>query len=558
MGFLGTMMNSLIAGYTAARRVFEDPSMAHQEGLYLNQYGMYQLLWAYYNSSMFERVASVFNGSYNTQWQVAANGWAAYKMNYNLYRNIRLIYNPTRRLVDFYAGQIYPGVLSEDGAQLPDGQQLAVPFAKDTPAALKAAVAQFWQWSNWQARKSIQVRFGAALGSVLIELIDDVENGNVSADVVWPGFVGSVKLDTSGNIKSYALEYQATSNTPGQAGFSAYIYRKEVDIDAFRYFRDGEPYDYGDGSVVENPYGFVPAVWIKHSDLGGVHGSPAISGSLGKIDELNNLVSHIHDQVHKVIGAPVVMWSQGAVSKLFDQPKREPTSQQQNPSADQESVLMLKGPQGGHVESLAGNLDLAAIDTHIGRLQDEIEQDHPELTFYKELRAMSQVTGPAASRLVGDVNARFGEAAAIYDQANIKLFQMAVAISGFRANSGAWGPLNRQQSKFTPFDLDSYTRGDLDMTIMPRPLLVPTRGEIAEENRRFWQGVEQAAQAGVPAEFVLREAGYTDDQFKQIETLKNAKILAQQAQVGSAASATPVPGAAAPALPAPNPQQGVK
>jgi hypothetical protein len=526
MGIFSSMMNTIVNGYTAARRYFEDPSMAHQEGLYLNQYGMYSLLWAYYNGAMFERISSIFNGNYNTTWQVAANGWAAYKMNYNLYRNIRLIYNPTRRLVDFYAGQVYPGVLSEDGEQLPDGQQLAIPFAKDMPPALKHAVAQFWQWSNWQARKSIQVRFGAALGSVLIEICDDVDNGTVSADVIWPGFVTNLKLDNSGNVTSYALEYVATDNT------SAYIYRKEVDIDAFRYFRDGEPFDYGSGSIVENFYGFVPAVWVKHTDMGGIHGSPAIAGSIGKIDELNNLASHIHDQVHKVIGAPIVLWAQGSVSKqLFDQPKREPTSQQTNPSADQESVLMLKGPAGGHVETLAGNLDLAAVDTHIGRLLDEIEQDHPELTFYKELRAMSQVTGPAASRLVGDVNSRFAEAAAGYDQANIKLFQMSVAIAGMRANSGAWGPLNSQQKKFTPFNLESYKRGDLDMTIMPRPLLIPTRTEIAQENLQFWRGVEFAAQAGIPAEFVLREAGYTDDKITQINTIKNQKIQAEQMSV---------------------------
>src|SRR5713226_6798258 len=114
MGLIGTVMQSLLAGYTAARRVFEDPSLSHQEGLYLNQYGMYSLLWAYYNGAMFEKVVGSFNGVFNT-WNLTANSWAQYKMNYNLYRNIRLIYNPTRRLVDFYAGQVYPGVLSEDG-----------------------------------------------------------------------------------------------------------------------------------------------------------------------------------------------------------------------------------------------------------------------------------------------------------------------------------------------------------------------------------------------------------------------------------------------------------
>src|SRR6266700_4089014 len=127
MGILGTMFQAGIAAYTAARRVFEDPSVAHDQGLYLNQQAAYNLLWAYYNGAMFEKVAGALN---NWNWSVYAGGWTTYTLNYNLYRNIRLIYNPTRRLVDFYAGQIYPGVLSVDGKKLPDGVSLAVPFSE--------------------------------------------------------------------------------------------------------------------------------------------------------------------------------------------------------------------------------------------------------------------------------------------------------------------------------------------------------------------------------------------------------------------------------------------
>jgi len=525
MGILDTFIQAGIAAYTAARRVFEEPAQSHNQALYINQQARYNLLWAYYNGSMFEKLAGV--NAWN--WSIYAGGWQMYKSNYNLYRNIRLVYNPTRRLVDFYAGQVYPGVLSEDAEALPDGVQLAVPFSKDTPKVLKNAIAQFWQWSNWQSRKSVQVRYGAALGDVLIELIDDLEHGQVSAEIIWPGFVVALELDSAGNVKSYTLRYQALDETGG------YMYSKTVDSEAFRYFRNDEPWDYGSGSVVENPYGFVPAVWIKHTDVGGHHGSPAIAGSLGKIDELNNLASHAHDQVHKVIGAPLLIASSGAITNISQAQKRGPSIDTLSPASDQESVLMLKGPADSRVSSLAGNLNLADALGYIHELTGEIEQDHPELVFYKELRGMSQVTGPAASRLVGDVASRFAEAAASYDQANIKLFQMAVAIAGFRANSGAWGTLNRQQQKFTPFDLESYERGDLDMSIMPRPLLVPTRSEIGLENELMWKGVWYAAQSGVPAEFVLREAGWTEDVIQQIITAK-----AQVAQVAvSAAPALP-------------------
>ena len=532
-----------IAAYTAARRVFEDPSTAHNQQLYLNQQAMYNLLWAYYNGSMFERIVGASNA---WNWNVYSGGWAIYKQNYNLYRNIRMIYNPTRRLVDFYAGQVYPGVLSEDGQNLPDGVALAVPFAHDTPPAVKSAIAQFWQWSNWQARKSVQVRYGAALGNVLIEVTDDMEHGQISADIIWPGFITDMELDPAGNVKKYVMQYQAQDDTGG------YMYRKEVDQNAFKYFRDGEPWDYGDGKSTPNPYGFVPAVWIKHIDVGGRYGSPAMAGSFAKIDELNNLASQVHDHIHKSVGAPFIFWTSGRISKLDEVTKRPATGiQETGAETDQETLLYLKGPQDGRVESLSGTLSLADAGARMDKLYAELEQDHPELTFYRELRAMSQVTGPAASRLVGDVNSRFSEVAAGYDTANIKLFQMALAIGGFRANSGAWGPLNAQQKKFTPFNLASYERGDLDIAIMPRELLRPTRMEIGLENEQMWRGVYFAHQSGVPPEFVLREAGWTED---KIAALTNAILVTpfkgQELTGEPAPQALPVAGGTAPGLPA--------
>ena len=543
MGVFSTMLQAGIAAYTAARRVFEDPSISHNQMLYLNQQAMYNLLWSYYNGSMFERIVGAANA---WNWNIYAGGWQAYKSNYNLYRNIRLIYNPTRRLVDFYAGQVYPGVLSVDGKKLPDGISLAVPFSEDTPEQLRAAIAQFWQSSNWQARKAVQVRYGAALGNVLIEVVDDTEHGCVSADIIWPGFVVDLECDNAGNVKRYVLQYQAQDDTGG------YLYRKEVDHEAFRYFRDEEPYDYGSGKVVENPYGFVPAVWIKHIDVGGRYGSPAMAGSFGKIDELNNLASQVHDHIHKSVGAPFIFWTDGRLSKLDETAKRPFTIEESEPSSDQESIQYIKGPKDGRVESLVGNLSLADAGSRMDKLYEELEQDHPELTFYKELRAMSQVTGPAASRLVGDVNSRFAEAAASYDQANIRLFQMAVAIGGFRANSGAWGKLNRQQQKYLPFDLASFEQGELDMEIMPRPLLVPTRQEIGMENELMYKGVWYAAQSSIPAEFVLEDAGWTDEKLTALkQAIEAQRTVALQQAVQKQAQSNEPPVLPAQTTPAP-------
>lgn len=521
-GYLSSLWAGWRARFIAARRAFENPTDSYQNGVFQHRVAEYDLLWAYYNNSLFDQLAGV---------------WEIYRKSYGLYRNIRSIYNPTTRLVDFYSGTIYPGILSEDGLSLPDGIPSAIPFTKDTSPQLKKAVAQFWQWSNWQTQMSLMTTFGPALGSCFVEVVDDLEHGKVTTDIVWPAFVCDLDLDAAGNVKSYTVEYSTCDDDDDH-----YLYRKEVDDEKISYYRDGQPYDYtGAGAVATNPYGFVPAVWIKHKSVGSDHGAPAIAGSQGKIDELNNLVSHAHDQIHKVIGAPVVFWTDGRLAPVLDaNAKRATTTEFEAPSEEQEKLLWVKGASGGRVDSLAGALSLGDTAPYIDKLLGEIEKSHPELTFYEQLRGMSQVTGPAAQILMGDVASRVLKAMAVYDQASVKIFQMATAIAGFRANTGGWGPsLTTQQQKFLPFDLDSYQRGDLDMVIEPRPIIARTKMELAQEKAAMYNGIAAGVKAGIPLEMVLEDEGWEQDRIDELTKRKDEKAAQQQAIFAAQAGAQP-------------------
>lgn len=497
----------------AFRREFADPSEQGARQDAATRRADLQRLWAYYANTVYEG-----------QWL-----WQAYRSRYGMYRAIRSIYNPTRRLVEFYAGAVYPGVLSEDGSQLPDGVPLAIPLTKDTPDELKVAIAQFWQWSNWQANKAVMVRYGAASGSVLVEVIDDLERRKVTANVVWPGLICDLDLDSTGNVTTYAMEYRAEDD--GQT----YLYRKEVDREVFRYFRDGSPYDYdGEGAEQTNPYGFVPAVWVRHIHTGGVWGAPAIDGSIGKVDELNSLASHVHDAVHKKINAPALLSGVQSLNALTGQKKRPTTTDELSTDAnilsDREDLLLIGGPAGSDVKSLAGTLELADAGPYLDRLLAEIEADHPELLMYRQLRDMSQVTGPGAAQIMGDTYARVIEAQASYDQQSIKLFQMAVAISGWRLDSGAWGERDRQREKFAPFDLESYVSGDLDLGIAPRPLIAPTQAQRFSEQLSAAQALQALTTAGMTLEMAAQRVyGLNEDEVAQFTLEHLAAIQREQA-----------------------------
>jgi hypothetical protein len=108
MNMWTNLISAICAGYTPILLLKTQPDA------FKLRRDNYPVLWAYYSNELFDTAL-------NPQW-------AGYRTTYNLYRQIRPIYNPTRRLVDFYAASVWPGVLSEDGLELPDGMPIAVPF----------------------------------------------------------------------------------------------------------------------------------------------------------------------------------------------------------------------------------------------------------------------------------------------------------------------------------------------------------------------------------------------------------------------------------------------
>ncbi len=491
----------------AFRETFANPEIPTQYSQ-ASRRQLYALLWSYYTNSAFEEM---------TRWQV-------YRQTFGLYRYTRSIYNPTQRIVDFYVNHVYPGVLSEDGSRLPAGVQLAIPLADDTDDKLKAAIAQFWQWSNWQEQMGIAVQYAGVTGSALGELADDAERGKVYASITWPGHVEDIELDEAGNIKYYALEYEVVEGDDSRSLARTYIYRKEVDVGSFRFFKDGRPFNYGQGAEYENPYGFVPAVWFRHANQGSTFGAPAIRGSIGKIDELNSLASHIVDDIHKQINNPLVIGSDNPIVSLFKQNQQNQKKAEELAESDtsgRQATTLLKGAADVKVERLSGNLDLADAMPYLDSIIKEIEHDFPELTFYRELRGMSQVTGPAAARLTGDVGMKVLRAQAGYDQQSIKLFQMAIAIGGWRLARGDWANPSIQQRKFAGFDLMSYKRGQLDFAIMPRPLVPLTEGEQLD-NEKKRADVVNAKKDFLDEQQSLIELGYNDEQIAEIERRKRS------------------------------------
>lgn len=512
-------MTATKAAIAAFRSALRDPARALAPD-FTDRRAYFQLLWQYYSGSAFED----------------STAWQTYRTTFGLYRKTRAIYNPTRRLVNFYVAQVYPGVLSTDAAKLPDGVPLAIPLTSDTDEDLRIAVAQFWQWSNWQSGNKLMVRYGGATGSVMVEVQDEVSRGKVTARVLWPGWVKDLVLDGTGNVKSYALEYETTD-----AEGKSYTYRKEVSGESFSYFRDDSPFtpEGRTASVEENPYGFVPAVWCKHLDEGGDWGAPAVSGSLGKIDELNELASHVSDAVHILIDSPGVLGSSGNVGKI--EQKRAATAEDEYAAISSllertSRRLLLKGPPDTKWVPLVPNITPSEVEARIAHLYGEIEKDFPELKFWETARTMTTLSGVAVDKLSGDVKGRLGEVSANYDQQSVKLFGQAVAIAGFRLKEGreGWRNPTEQQRKFAEFDLTSYGKGQLDMEIAPRPLVPQTEDEAVSLQGKRLDNAKKAD--GIFSDDkVLEVAGIGDEQERKDMLAARTESEAQNGLTGIAA-----------------------
>lgn len=428
-----------------------------------------------------------------------------------IYRNTTLLWKHHEAVVNFYASVIYQGDLSTDGKSLPDGTKGAIPIDPQLPEPdepvlddaghvvtktpngdrLQAAIAELWSAWNWRQQMSLRPMYGAALGDVLTELVDDVGRGFVFPQIVWPGRVVEIELDYVGNVMSYALEYSVTETDERRKTSETYTYRKEVDKQEFRYYKNGDPFDYyREGSVVPNPYGFVPAIWDRHRIAWGERGASATDGTRQAVMQINSIFSHAFDFQRKAFFAPIIV-----SGKLTN--RDTTTVQLSAPPANAEPSALAKQMHFLETDNDKVTIEQAQFDVGktlemIQDLREGIEAENPEGRFYSELRSMTQVTAPGAERLMGDVKARVDLARAGYDAQTVKLFQMALSICGFRANSGDWttkvGPdgvvrrveMTRRQKMFLPYSLDSYHRGEMDFGISSRPLVIPTESERIE------------------------------------------------------------------------------
>ncbi len=420
-----------------------------------------------------------------------------------IYQHTKLLWKHAEAVVDFYAGVIYQGALSNDPVQSETAS--AIPIVPETAEGkqtdrLLAAISALYAAWNWQQQMSLRPMYGAALGDCLTELVDDLDRGMIYPQSVWPGYVTEIELDYVGNVRSYTLAYHVTEQRPNGAS-ETYRFRKEVDHDAFRYFKNDRPFDYGDGAVVPNPYGFVPAIWDRHriGAPGEVRGRSALHGTRQALLQLNSIFSHAFDFQRKAFFTPIMVAGKPT--------KRADSTHDVTSAPDTFEIVGMPA----EARILQAQFDIGQTREMLADLRQGIIDENPEARFYQQMREMQQVTAPGAERLMGDVKNRVDLARSGYDSQTVKLLQMAISMAGMRAHAD-WrqGGLTTRQKTFVPFDLSSFGRGELAFSIAARPIVYPTEQEridllVAKESLQTEWGLRAAGIDETDADAILAE-----------------------------------------------------
>lgn len=498
-------------------------------------YGHYTLLWDWHQG----------------QWRWDPSVRAQRTQEPVLYDNTRQLWRQSSAIINVYDQFVYQGDLSTDGEPLPDGTRGAIPIDPQTGDQksndkLTVAFHELFSMWYWQQQMSVRPRLAAILGDCLTEIVDDYENGGTYPSTIWSGWVTDIELDYVGNVKAYAIEFPV-ANESGQDKFGKpqpgdqYVYRKEVDGDAFRTYKDGKPFSYdGVAAVLENFYGFTPAVWDRHESVPwSPRGVSALEKTLQQTMEFNSVLSHAMDYQRKQFSAPVgvkgssiggrggrTITLPGGISVNFpsgvDADSITPDDVAAARAAAAENVHLIG--MNEHGEFVTVKFDVGQTKEMLGLMMDSIVSESPESRYFHEILTMRDVTGPAMERLLAPVSGLVKAARKMHDPQTVKLLQMNTAIMGERLKRGDIPEEVRARrparfEAFDGFDLTSFGKGLLDATIPGREIFPETLLEKAQR-LVLVQGLTDPyllEQAGVPKKEIKRMLKEQEDAAAELQ-----------------------------------------
>lgn len=455
-------------------------------------------------------------------------GTEAGRADYGLNNAIRDLFGVAFQLSEFHTAHLQGGDLDPeagDGREPPSA--LPIVMEAEDPA-VREALAEAWKRSNWQIYKDVMCRFGATVGDAFVGVCDDADAETIRLGVVIPTRVEWCDTSGEGNVEAFQLDYLRPDPrrkpaaeqldaprlpmvrytelvTPDPSG--GYRFRTYLDRNLFVW--PGNP---SSDFVIED-LPFAPLVKIQHKNIGLGWGQAEAHQACSHAREAADLSSCLTDWGRRALNADFLI----AGAKSPDDPankaratgqargretyETQPGLNQQagyeNATRTNQNFLFISN-ENARAQSLVHDLPVDGLGAQIDRIRAKMTDDYPELSF-ERIRVSGDASAEAIREARKPAEAKISSRRVEYDAGSARAFRMALD----------WGG-RRGYRHYEGLGQSSYDDGRLDFRIGARPAFAPDPTEEIAERQARYTSLKAAADAGLPLDLAMREAGYSD------------------------------------------------
>ncbi|MCX6081843.1 MAG: hypothetical protein NTW32_20135 [Chloroflexi bacterium] len=453
------------------------PQMLWVRAMLLNGRGLpldfYRMLEAYYLN----------NGLYDaTQQALFENGiWTA---------GMKALRNPAKRTVEFHVTHIWPGPLEK-----------ALPIVTDNQRIVPA-LHKVWQWSNWGSKKQLAARWFALFGDWFCKVATSRDAAGKISRVflqnIKPELVTDFETDERGNVTYIRIDIPTSSVTGfgkyhtevwSERGYQLYLHGLNPSTPVKQL---GAPII--SKGLAEYGIDFVPFVHASFLDMGEKRGLGVFALALDKIDEANRMATRLHQIIFRYNRPTLAIMANG--TDLSGRPLPPPKLSNELGSVFQEhddDVMSLPG--SSKMEYLVPNLNYQAHLEAINAQMRELEEDLPELSYYRQKELGSGISGRAVRLLLSQAVDRTIEARGNIESAMVRADMMALSIG---ASAGIFR------------EIGAYVQGDFAHNFAEREVIPFSALEQAET-------LSLECGAGVPLVTAARRRGWSAAEIQQME-----------------------------------------
>lgn len=435
--------------------------------------------------------------------------------------------NPAFRTVEFYVARVWPG-------SLPD----ALPIETDN-AQLPEAVEQVWSWSNWGSQKQVFVRWAAIYGDVFVKVAQRPDRSRVYFQLIDPHYVADFDTDERGYLTYIRIDTplakrvgdKVVAITQTEVWDKARGDRRVWEYETKKHETDREIERLGP-PLEETPLSafsidFIPIVHSMFRDLGEQRGRGAYSHALDKIIEHDRQATRLHQMLFRHNKNTWVL--EGGIGSKADGRNIPPpqinglsgTSTQDAGAISVGDESFYSIPSPWTLKSAVPELDYAAALSILQAHGSELEQDLPELAYSQLRNRTGDLSGRTVRLLLSDAIDRVLEVRGNCEGALVRLQQMALTIG---KNAGLFPALG-----------GTFEEGAFDHSFEERDVLPPDR--LEEATARMAEVQAAMAEEAVTDPLLLKKLGYTDEEIRQREAMRQQRMQEQQEQM----AARPVP-----------------